>query len=251
VSNEKIVPIHQWTNGGAEVLVVRFCDRDGKSRNRYHPDGFPYPTKTGDSVEAPDWHTRSECGGGLHGWPWGMCIGEGKDSDWGALWQVYGVAVEDIIDLTGKVKFRRGVLRFSGDWHAAMLFVLDGQMAWVKEAASGASSATGYSGASSATGYSGASSATGDSGASSATGDSGASSATGYSGASSATGKCSASAVTGLDGRVRGGEFGCIALAWWNEKKERAEMRCTTDYEANVWYVLDKLGKFVKDKSQD
>jgi hypothetical protein len=52
---------------------------------------------------------------------------------------------------------------------------------------------------------------------------------------------------------ARAGEFGCIALAWWNSKKQRAEMRCALtggegNLESNVWYRLDEEGKFVEAK---
>jgi hypothetical protein len=100
-----------------------------------------------------------------------------------------------------------------------------------------------------------ASSATGDSSASSATGYRSASSATGYSSASSATGYSSASVSTGLDSKAMAGEYGCIALAWWNEKEDRAEMRCAETgcgdgsdgkLKSEVWYQLDEKGAFVE-----
>ena len=80
----------------------------------------------------------------------------------------------------------------------------------------------------------------------------GASSATGDCGASSATGDASAAIATGLDSKVMGGKFGCIALSFWNEEEERVEMRCALtgsgegSLKANVWYKLDKKGKFVE-----
>ena len=63
----EIIPIHQWTNGGEEVLVVRYVNRDHTSYN-----GFRHPKKIGELVSAPDWNTKAECGGGIHGWPWGL-----------------------------------------------------------------------------------------------------------------------------------------------------------------------------------
>ena len=194
-----IIPVHQWTNGGDEVLVVRFASKDGKSYKN-----FQHPMTVGESVTAPDWQVNRKCGGGIHGWPWALGLGEGKDCEWSALWQVYGVKPEDIMqgepDLVGKVKFRTGILRFLGTWDQATNFVLRGQMAWVHQAASGAASATGWSGAASATGASGAASATGENGAASATGENGAASATGESGAASATGENGAASATGKDG---------------------------------------------------
>ena len=111
----------------------------------------------------------------------------------------------------------------------------------------------GNSSASSATGYSSASSATGNRSASSATGNSSASSATGNRSASSATGDSSASVCTGLESKAMAGKYGCIALAWWNAKKERSEMRCAETgngkdgkLKPDAWYTLDKNGNFIE-----
>ncbi|MGP8268925.1 MAG: hypothetical protein ACLQLH_02560, partial [Terracidiphilus sp.] len=232
---KKVIPVHQWTHDGDEVLVVRFATKDGKSSSArlvkgqtVHAEPFRHPMAIGEKVTAPDWDPRPVCGGGIHAWPWAMSLGAGKDPEWDALWQVYGVKPDDIVPVEndGKIKFRTGILRFLGTWNGAIDFVLKGQMAWVFQASQGKGHATGDSSASSATGYRSASSATGDSSASSATGYRSASSATGYRSASSATGAASAAVVVGLQGRAKAGEFGCIALAWWNADKSRSEMRC-------------------------
>jgi hypothetical protein len=181
MNDSAIVPIHQWTNGGDEVLVVRFASKDGKSYAY-----FQHPMTVGETVTAPDWKADCKCGSGIHGWPWALGLGEGKECNWSALWQVYGVKPEDIMqgapDFLGKVKFRTGVLRFLGTWNEATDFVLSGLMAWVYQAARGAASATGWSGAASATGERGAASATGASGAASATGKDGTAIALGING---------------------------------------------------------------------
>ena len=229
---------HQWTNGGSEVLILRYCNADGSSYG-----GFIHPLTVGETVTAPDWKPAAECGGGIHGWPWGLSLGSGKKPDWNATWQVYGVLPCDIVDLGGKCKFRTGTLRHVGDWHSAMMFVLAGQIAYVEHSARGAASATGARGAASATGWSGAASATGWRGAASATGESGAASATGASGAA---------VVTGLGGKARGGNYGCIALAWWNEKHERSEMLCARTgpdegmLKPDTWYRVSESGEFVE-----
>ncbi|HJX54188.1 MAG TPA: hypothetical protein VJ801_15585 [Polyangia bacterium] len=139
------------------------------------------------------------------------------------------------VDGGGKAKARQGIIRFVGDWHSAMLFVLSGQMAWVAHAASGAASSTGNSGAASSTGYKGAASSTGNRGAASSTG---------YSGAAT---------VTGTDGKAMAGPYGCIALAFWKTSANRQEMRCAEigcgdgsdgKLKAGVWYGLDAEGRF-------
>src|SRR5690348_11979584 len=82
---------HEWTHTGKEVLVVRFCAQDGTSYG-----GFKHPVKVGETVTAPDWESVNACGRGIHGWPWGFGLGDGKECDWSALWQVYRVKPEDI-----------------------------------------------------------------------------------------------------------------------------------------------------------
>jgi len=214
--------------------------KDGKTSSSRLVDGkvverepFQNPLIVGETVTAEDWNDKAECGGGIHGWPWGLSLGDGKECDWQGLWQVYGVKPSDIIDLCGKCKFRTGTLRFSGQWWEATSFVLSGQIALVLARSSGSASATGWSGSASATGSSGSASATG------------------WSGSASATGENSASIVTGINGKAKAGSFGCIALSWWNEKEKRQEMKCATtgnrvgDIEPNVWYELDADGNFV------
>ena len=214
-SPSPVIPRHQWTNGGTEVLIVKLVGQDGKTYN-----GFEWPLTVGATVEAPDWNTTPKCGGGLHGWPWGFSIGDGVEPNWSATWLVFGALPTDVIDLGGKVKAKCGTVRFVGSWNKATEFVLSGQMAWVAHASSGAASATGESGA------------------------------------ASATGDCSLAAVTGTDGRVRGGPYSAIALAWWNDSVKRAEMRCAEigvgdgfdgKLKANVWYRLSRTGQFVEE----
>jgi hypothetical protein len=256
----EIIPRHQWTHDGAEVLCVKFVEKDGSSHG-----GFTWPLTVGAEVIAPDWTDKAECGGGLHGWPWGFSLGEGKDPVWEATWLVFGAQPADVVNLDGKVKVRRAVVRYVGDWQGATGFVLSGQMAWVAQAAGGAASATGWRGAASATGESGAASATGRSGAASATGEKGAASATGWMGAASATGRrgaasatgeASAAVVTGNHGHVQCGAYGVLALAWLNQSANRYEMRCARvgigdgsdgTLKAKVWYRLNDAGEFVED----
>jgi len=245
------IAIARWTHDGDEVLILKCVPRDGRAYN-----GFVWPLTVGAAVEAPDFDAAPACGNGLHGWPWGFAIGDGRDPDWrDGQWLVFGSQPADVVDLGGKVKARAGVVRFVGAWWEATDFVLAGQMAWVAHAAHGAASATGERGAASATGERGAASATGWSGAASATGERGAASATGWRGAASATGESSSAAVTGADGRAQAGPYGCLALSWWNPAAGRCEMRCAEvgcgdgsdgKLKAHTWYVLDEHGVFTE-----
>ena len=143
MKNEEVTARHLWTNGGGEVLVVRFCASDGSSstmrkigdESKETNVPFKHPLKVGERATAEDWSAEPVCGGGIHGWPWGFYVGEGKEPEWSATWLVYGVLPEDIVAIEGKVKFRTGIVRYVGDWHGAMMFVLTGQMAYVHHAA--------------------------------------------------------------------------------------------------------------------
>ena len=56
--------------------MVRFTDHDGKSYG-----GFQHPAKIGEVVTAADWNDRAACGGGIHGWAWGLSLGDGNNGD--------------------------------------------------------------------------------------------------------------------------------------------------------------------------
>ena len=99
--------INNLTLAANEVLVLRKCQADYTSHN-----GFKYP-EVG-SVEAPDWEATPACGGGLHGLLWG--VGSFDIRAYGALYQLILVNKESgLIDLEGKVKFRKGYVLISTD----------------------------------------------------------------------------------------------------------------------------------------
>ena len=246
-----IIPVHRWTNGGNEVLVVRFVSQDGKSYG-----GFQHPMIVGETVTAPDWKANCNCGGGIHAWPWALGLGEGKDCDWTALWQVYGVKPEDIMqgepELIGKVKFRAGVLRFVGKWWEATNYVLSGQMAWVHHSAWGSASSTGESGSASSTGWRGSASSTGAMGSASSTGAMGSASSTGWSGSASSTGKYGTSVALGIESKASGSLGNFLVIAEWkyinNEWKRVAMGLAKVDgkkIKSDTFYTL-KDGKFVE-----
>jgi hypothetical protein len=78
--------------------------------NRISRNGFVWPESG--PVVCPDWDAKPECGNGLFGFLWGE--GDGSLADWSqdAIWLV--VAIDEWVDLGGKVKFPRGVVVFSG-----------------------------------------------------------------------------------------------------------------------------------------
>ena len=196
------IPVHQWTDGSGDVLILRFVAHDGSSWK-----GFKSPVVVGETLTAPDawdtawgeqpeewrggWIADKRCGGGIHGWPWGIGIGDGKEPEWDALWQVYAVKPEDIVADVGdgpKCKFRSGVLRYSGDWHGAAMFIMSGQMAWTFHNSSGSASNSGDRGSASNSGSRGSASNSGDSGSASNSGSRGSASNSGYRGSASNSG---------------------------------------------------------------
>ncbi|HET8687428.1 MAG TPA: hypothetical protein VFM18_12310 [Methanosarcina sp.] len=93
------------------ALVLRCNAPDMSSYN-----GFIWPG-IGQIAECPDWMANDECGNGLHGWLYGHG-GSGTSyyvSQPNAKWLVVEVNEDEIIDLGGKVKFSRGIVRYVGD----------------------------------------------------------------------------------------------------------------------------------------
>ena len=106
------------TTNNESVLVLRACNSDMSSKN-----GFIWPTSG--PVECPDWKPTNECGNGLHGWPHGHGDG-GTSRYWvdDCKWLVVEVKTKHIIDLDGKVKFKKGTVVFCGDQKAAIDYLL-------------------------------------------------------------------------------------------------------------------------------
>ena len=77
----------------------------------------------------------------------------------------------------------------------------------------------------------------------------------GYSSSAATSGYCSPAVCAGLHSKAKAGKFGCIALAWANEKEGRSEMRCAETgcgdgsdgkLKAHVWYRLNNQGEFME-----
>ena len=99
------------------ALVLRYCRADRSSHG-----GFTWPESG--PVSCPDWRDNRECGNGLHGWLWGegdAGVWEHRPDDIGMVGEV---AVADLRDLSGKVKYQRGVVVFCGAKHAAADYIL-------------------------------------------------------------------------------------------------------------------------------
>ena len=138
------------------------------SKDRTSHGGFQWPERG--HVVCPDWNPVAECGNGLHGWPWGLAVGDGEEPEYSSAWLVLSVDPKNIVGLGDKAKCSECDVIECGTYLECYMRVIVGQIAWTQHAASGAASATGWSGAASATGAKGAASATGEKGAASATG---------------------------------------------------------------------------------
>jgi hypothetical protein len=223
---------HNFTHTGAEVLILR---RVGSNRAAY--GGFIYPSGVGATVEPETWKKDSECGNGLHGWPWGFGIGEGSGFNLiDDIWLVLGAKPEDVCgELNGgmKCKCQHATIRFEGKFGDAMDFLRAGQHAcieamarvtipagkdanvsskdWDNLAASGNASnlaASGYASKLAASGYGSNLAASGN--------DSNLA-ASGYGSNLAASGKDCVCAIASDRGRVQVGERGAFALAYFTD----------------------------------
>jgi hypothetical protein len=100
-AREQVTPPWQWTHTGNEVLLLKCVGADGVSYRGKDKRGEQVefsPLTVGATIEAPDWDPTDSCGGGIHGWAWGIGIGGGKAPDWqNSRWLVIGCLPSDII----------------------------------------------------------------------------------------------------------------------------------------------------------
>ena len=92
--------------------MLRVCSPDLTSHK-----GFQWPSTIGAKVVAPDWSDNANCGNGLHGWLHGagdVSVAEHTNNP-DAKWLCLEVDADTIVNLNGKVKFPRAIVRFIGD----------------------------------------------------------------------------------------------------------------------------------------
>ena len=114
--------------------------------------GFRWPLDEGAEVIAPDWDPTPVCGGGLHGLLNGA--GNGGLIDWStdAVWIVAEIPDgETVVDLDGKVKVRRCIVRHVGDKTSAPEFLAahghtEGMVGGTATAGYGGTATAGYGG---------------------------------------------------------------------------------------------------------
>lgn len=99
------------------VYVVRTCKQNMSSYN-----GFIWPKKG--PVSCPDWKNDDRCGFGLHG-TYADSASMSKGSSYFSLngldnWLIVEVEKKSIVNLGDKIKFPKGVVKFSGVFARAM-----------------------------------------------------------------------------------------------------------------------------------
>ena len=194
--------------------------------------GFRWTLDEGAEVIAPDWDPTPVCGGGLHGLLNGA--GNGGLIDWStdAVWIVAEIPDgETVVDIDGKVKVRRCIVRHVGDKTSAPEFLAahghtEGVVGGTATAGDGGTATAGYGGTATA-GVDGAATA-GYRGTATA-GDDGTATA-GYDGTATAgvrgtatagdggtaTAGVGGTATAGDGGTATAGVDGTIILAWWD-----------------------------------
>ena len=221
------VPLHQWVHDGEDVLFVRCCDQEGKSY-----EDFQWPDEVGAIVEPVDWQDNHKCGHGLHGWPWGIGIGIGKEPQYTGKWYVLAVKPEDVKEIEfGKYKFKQCKIVYVGDIGGVMNFTQAGRQAWVDQNTQGSvsqmgcygsasqtgdigsASQNGDYGSASQTGYRGSASQNGDYGSASQKGDYGSASQVGNYGSASQKGKLGIASICGEEGTIQVDVTGLGAVA--------------------------------------
>jgi len=277
VKEKTEVKAHQWTDGGTRVLILKAVDKNGVAA---HGD-FKWPESG--PVECQDWNPEPVCGGGLHGWPWGMGIGEGRAYDLiEDKWIVYAADPADVvgeIDKGEKCKSRKAEVIYFGAFSAAWAMINSGRHRLIEEmakasgyasrlaasgyatslAASGNASslaASGYASSLAASGYASRLAASGYASSLAASGYASRLAASGYASSLAASGNASrldmagensTSACSGINSRVRGVAGCSFALAWLDGKITRYACGVVGEdgIEAGAWYEA-KAGKIVK-----
>ena len=250
--NIEVKQPHQWTNADGEVLILKRIPK-----NRLGHEGFKYPKGVGSVIACPDFNTKPTCGGGIHGWPWGFGIGEGAEFDiLEDVWLVLSAPPENVIgELEGglKCKAKDPVIRFEGSFKDAWGVVAGEQTAIIRNlAASGDDSKLAASGDDSKLAASGNDSnlaASGNDSKLAASGYASKLAASGYASNLAASGNDSVCAVAAACGRVKVGDRGAFAIAYWDNETGWHFVTGKVGekgIEANVWYTV-KDGKLTKD----
>ena len=219
--------------------------------NRTTLKGFVWPKRG--TVECPDWDPSPRCGGGLHAWRWipgdeSHCVYYSQSD--GCIWLVIEALESDIVDLSGKCKFRRGKVVFSGGFtDAVRRLKRPPDLAGFYGTAIAGSYRTAFAGeyGTATAGYGGT--AIAGYGGTAAAGDYG----TAISGARGiSVAGVRGTAISGSGGAASAGDGGVIILDFWDKASERLVRRAAVvgedGIEAGKSYRVDSNGQFAEAK---
>ena len=120
---------HTFTDNGDRVLILRRISKDGMSHGGFAKWGAQ--SELNITVQPEVWNPTRSCGNGIHGWPWGIGLGDGADYDiCNDRWLVVSAKPEDVVgELEGgwKCKCREVVKIFDGTYAEAWKVINDGR----------------------------------------------------------------------------------------------------------------------------
>ncbi|HET8687754.1 MAG TPA: hypothetical protein VFM18_13970 [Methanosarcina sp.] len=215
--------------------------------------GFIWPG-VGQVAECQDWIPDEECGHGLHGWLYGH--GDYRSSSYvgqpDAKWLVVEVNEEDIIDLDGKVKFPRGVVRYVGDKAGATGYLTEHEPRSANDAIIGLVKNVGYEQSAMGGNYSVLTSGNYSTltGGDCSTLNGGNGSTLNGGDCSTLTGGEDSTLTGGIGSTLTGGDCSTLSIKWFDHETNRYRISIAyvgeDGIEPNVAYKLDDKGKFIK-----
>ena len=236
------------TTTDGKWLVLRTVDADWRSR-----DGFAWH-KTVETV-APDWDPdpHRECGGGLHGLPWGCGDAGLLSPDPDAVWLVVAVDPTDVAnpDQVDKVRFRAGLVCHHGTRDEAVDYLMARGGAGLPvvygrhSSGDGGTSTSGHGGTSTS-GY-GGTSTSGNHGTS--TSGYGGTSTSGYGGTS--TSGNHGTSTSGGGGTSTSGGGGTLIITWHDGSRYRRAVGYVGEdgLKPDTPYRVNSRGEFVEVES--
>ena len=223
MAQRDLIPFHQWTNADGEVLLVKVVNPDGTSHG-----GFVWPASG--EVVASDWSPAPVCGGGLHGWPWGYGISDGKSVSAHGLWIVFAAKPDDIVLVESgqEAKARCGRVVYCGNMAEAMLLTMDERIKCIAHNSRGSASSSGEGGSASSSG---------EGGSASSSGEGGSASSSGYGGSASSSGE---GGFAFSSWRAKAGPTGAFVIRWHDGSRYRFAFGAVGEdgIEAGVWYIV-------------
>ena len=219
----------------SSAYVLRTVKADGTSYN-----GFAWNLDPGAINEAPDWDTKPECGGGLHG----LLDGYGNygllSDALDAKWLIVEVERAWCVDIDQKVKFPACTIAHVGGMASAMTRISQYQIKLLLKAAA-RGEITDF--------------AKGDGKSAASSGNSSKAASSGNSSTAASSGDCSKAAssgyktiamVAGFNGMAKAGPDGCIALAFYDGERPRIVIGYVGEgIDADTYYRVEK-GLLVK-----